>query len=146
MGFFPPSHFPCFSGTAALLPASRALLHSQAKRWKSRHHLKKSKYYFEYNFKYEIWGSWEMSESKHSHLRLLFHHRRIKDYSVSIFYCSYDIKRSYLQVGNHAGLPCQLLEILNRSFELISTSPPSTSHTTPWVCTQTPQWTRFLSP
>lgn len=46
-------------------------------------------------------------------------------------------KREYLQASNNPGLPCWLLHHLKKSSELITTSSPSTSYTTPWVCTQT---------
>lgn len=62
-----------------------------------------------------------MSESKHYHPRLLLCHRGTKTYTVSTFYCSYHLKRSYLHVGSPAGLPCRLLDLLNKPSELITT-------------------------
>lgn len=78
-----------------------------------------------------------MSESKHSHLRLLFGHKETKKWHCFYFLLQLKFKKEYLQAGNQAGLPCWLLDLLNKSSELITTSSPSTSHTTPWVCTQT---------
>lgn len=71
-----------------------------------------------------------MSESKHFHLMLLFCHKGTKNYIVCTFYCCYQRERSYLQVDNHTGLSCQLLDILNKFSQPTTTSSPSTSHTT----------------
>lgn len=79
-----------------------------------------------------------MSVSEHFHLMLLFCHKGTKNYTICTFYCCYQLKRSYLQVDNHTGLPCQLLGVLNKSSQPITTSSPSTSHITSWVCIQNP--------
>lgn len=84
-----------------------------------------------------------MSERKHFHLRLLFCHKGTKNYTVCTFHCCYQLERSYLQVNNHTGLPCYLLHLLNKSYQLITTSSPSTSHTTSCIVQKTLSDTTF---
>lgn len=79
-----------------------------------------------------------MSESKNFHLRLLFCHKETKNYTICTFHCCYQLERSYLQAENHTGFPYQLLDLLNKSSQTITTSSPSTSYTTSWVCVQDP--------
>lgn len=57
--------------------------------------------------------------------------------TVSTCYCSY-LKRSSLQAAKPTDLPCHLLDLLNKSSKLITTSSPSISHNMPWVYKQNP--------